>query len=300
MPAMNPAVRYFISGDSLYGGSALLLMMVAVSPWLRRQWVLRSRNVAAWLAVALMVMACPPFPWIVDTIFLVAFGLWLLAWNRSTPGQIWSGLQRTTTILMLLLVVALPASEFSHRRMPGIMGEPSDHLVVIGDSISSGVDPRVPAWPAVMQQVTGVRVTNLARPGALTIEALEMAGRLTPEDRVVLLEIGGNDLLAGIPSREFERNLEALLARLVAPGRIIVMFELPLLPHKIAYGHAQRRLAEKYGISLVPKRYFVEVLAGADGTSDGLHLSPVGTHRMASLVFEGLSQVLKAQAVRSI
>jgi hypothetical protein len=62
------------------------------------------------------------------------------------------------------------------------------------------------------------------------------------------------------------------------------MFELPLLPHKIGYGRAQRRLAQKHNVHLIPKRYFIHVLTGADATSDGLHLSQSGAHRMASLV----------------
>jgi lysophospholipase L1-like esterase len=71
------------------------------------------------------------------------------------------------------------------------------------------------------------------------------------------------------------------------------MFELPLLPHKIAYGQIQRRLATKYGVRLIPKRYFVGVIRGADATSDGLHLTNAGAHRMAALVARALSSVLK-------
>jgi hypothetical protein len=74
------------------------------------------------------------------------------------------------------------------------------------------------------------------------------------------------------------------------------MFELPLLPHRIAYGQIQRRLAAKYHISLIPKRYFIDVIGGADATSDGLHLSDAGMRRMAALVARVLSPVLKSPA----
>src|SRR5260370_32740782 len=78
------------------------------------------------------------------------------------------------------------------------------------------------------------------------------------------------------------------------PGRTMVMFELRLLPQKIAYGQIQRRLAEKYGVWLIPKRCFVEAIGGANATSDGLHLSESGAHRMAMLVAQVLSPVLKS------
>lgn len=128
-------------------------------------------------------------------------------------------------------------------------------------------------------------------------EGPDIAGKVAPEDRVVLIEIGGNDLLAGVPSATFEKSLDATLSKLAMPGRTVVMFELPLLPHKIAYGQIQRRMAAKYHVWLIPKRCFVEVIGGRDATSDGLHLSESGAHRMATLVATVLSPVLKPQMV---
>ncbi len=71
---------------------------------------------------------------------------------------------------------------------------------------------------------------------------------------------------------------------------------MPLLPNKIGYGQVQRRLAAKYRISLIPKRYFIDVISGANATSDGLHPSDTGARRMAALVAQALSPVLKSRA----
>lgn len=124
-----------------------------------------------------------------------------------------------------------------------------------------------------------------------------MAGSITPEDRIVLIEIGGNDLLSGTASAEFEHNLELLLSKLIVPGRTVVMFELPLLPNRIVYGRIQRRLASKYGVWLIPKRYLAGVIGGADTTLDGLHLSHRGTRQMALVVSKVLSPLLKTSAL---
>ncbi len=295
---MNPVVLYFVSGDSLYFGAALLLLLIGTSLYLRRRWLLRCRNAAAWAALAMIVMACPPLPWFIGAIFLGAFALWLVGANWSATGRARVRSRLVVTTVLVLLLLVLPAIELSHRRMPEIVGAPSDHLVVIGDSISSGIGLRVPAWPLVMQQMTGVTVKNLALAGADTIEAQSMAKEITPEDRVVLLEIGGNDMIAGVPPGEFAKALEALLQKVNAPGRTVVMFELPLLPHQIAYGRIQRRLAAKYGVWLIPKRFFVDVIGGANATSDGLHLSDSGAQHMAALVAQALSPVLKTATTR--
>ena len=197
--------------------------------------------------------------------------------------------------VLLVVLPALAAMELRHRRMPAVEGEPSDHLVVIGDSISAGLDARVAPWPVIMERATGVQVRNLSRPGATMTDGLALADGVTHEDHLILIELGGNDLIAGGPSDVFARGLEALLAKLAASGRTVVMFELPLLPFRIAYGQIQRRLAAKYGVPLIPKRYFTGVIAGKDATLDGLHLTDAGARRMALVVAQALSPVLRAQ-----
>jgi acyl-CoA thioesterase I len=91
-------------------------------------------------------------------------------------------------------------------------------------------------------------------------------------------------LIGDEPSSVFAQGLESILARVAVPGRTVVMFELPLLPHRISFGHIQRQLAAKHNVALIPKRFLTEVISGEDATSDGLHLTDAGAHRMALLV----------------
>lgn len=285
---MNSLLLFFVSGESLYDGAALLLLALVTSPYLGGRWPRLFRNIAVLFAITLIVLASPPVVWEIATVFLVAVASWFIAVDR--PGR-WRTAQLISALLVSVLVLAISVVELLHRSMSTLRGASNDHLVVIGDSISAGIDPRVRPWPAVFQQSTGIPVKNLARPGALAIDGPALATGLAVEDRAVLIEIGGNDLLSGVPSDEFEHGLEALAARVAAPGRTVVMFELPLLPNKVAYGRVQRRVAKKYGIALIPKRYFAAVISGI-GTSDGLHLSDIGAERMASLVAKVFSPVL--------
>lgn len=290
---MNPAALYLVSGDSLYPGAALLLVAI-VWPWspIRRLLILRS--LTTWLGIALIVMACPPISSWILIVFFVAFLLWLSTKNQVRAGSLAKQLRIAATCILLVCLFAVPVSEFLHRLMPRVSGQASDHLVVIGDSISAGIDPRTPAWPTFFQQRAGIPVQNLSRAGAGVTEALLMASQVKPQDAVVLIEIGGNDLLSGASAKEFGRALDSVLSLLSTPRRTLVMFELPLLPHKIGFGQAQRRLSAKYGVFLIPRHFFRQVLSGTDATSDGLHLSESGARRMSELVAKALSPVLEA------
>jgi lysophospholipase L1-like esterase len=292
---MSRIALYFASGESLYFGAALLLLALFAPINSKRVWMLRARNVVACVALVFMVMACPPFALVVDLIFLALFVLWLVTLNRASPSQVSMRMQRCSTLVLAILLLVLSASEFSHRRMPRIMSF-SDHLVVIGDSISSGISSPSEPWPAVFQQMCAMEVRNLARPGAQVSEGLLMAADLKESDHLVVIEIGGNDLLMGVSSDEYGKALDALLAKVAAPNRKILMFELPLLPNKIAYGQVQRRLSAKYGLTLIPKRYFAQVIGDAAGTTDGLHLSASGARHMAALVAKILSPGKSCQA----
>jgi acyl-CoA thioesterase I len=291
---MNPVGLYFVSGDSFYFGALLLTAAIVASPLLKRPWMFMARNVASWVALAMLVMACPPFSWSIDALLLALFSVWFVTTNRLGPSGMWARVRIIAASGLCLSLLTVTALEFPRRRLPLITGPSSSHLVVIGDSISSGISQHAPSWPSVLQQMTGIPVKNLAKPGARVIDGCAMAENVSPEDGVVLIEIGGNDLLSGTPSSEFERSLEMLLERLAVHGRTVVMFELPLLPNRISYGRTQRRLASKYGVWLVPKRYFVAGLGDANATLDGLHLSQNGARQMALLVERVLSPVLKS------
>jgi hypothetical protein len=169
---MSRTALYFASGESLYFGATLFLLAAVAPTFLKGAWMLRICNVVVWVALILMVMACPPFPIEVDLIFVAVFVLWSITSNQASPSPTSVRLRRGSTIALIVLLLVLTAIEFSHRRMPKIIGSASDHVVVIGDSISSGIDPHLQTWPLVLQQICGVEIRNLARPGAQVSEGL--------------------------------------------------------------------------------------------------------------------------------
>jgi acyl-CoA thioesterase I len=287
---MSPLILYFASGDSLYVGAGLLLIAIFGSTLLRRKRGRVVLSLATWLGLAMIVMASPPFAWWIDASFAALLTFWLFSENRQHPA--WVMIRRAAKILLLVWLAVFPTTELYRRSMKPIAGTPTSHLVVLGDSISAGIGDEIVPWPVLMQRQTGVVVKNLSRPGAGVAEAQLMAMEVNPNDDLIIIEIGGNDLLSDVPAERFSEGLEALLRRLARPSRIVLMFELPLLPNKVEYGQIQRRLAARYGVLLIPKHHFAAAFAGSGATSDGLHLSEIGAQRMAALAERILSPVL--------
>jgi len=295
---MNPIALYLASGESLYTGAIILLLTLLVSPFIQNKWLLRLRNLAAWIGVAMFLLACAPFAWPIYAGFIAIFLSWFIAWNLSTKND--SRAKRltraTSSAILAVSLLVLPAIELPYRNAPILTGPHHDHLVIVGDSISAGIEAGYDPWPNVFTKRTNIPVKNLARPGIGTDEAIDLAKKATPDDTLILLEIGGNDLLSNLPAADFDRQLTHLITMLDQPNRTLIMFELPLLPHKIEYGSIQRRLAAEYHIALIPKRFFIDIIGSADATSDGLHLSRSGAQHMAVFIAHLLNPILTPPA----
>jgi lysophospholipase L1-like esterase len=185
----------------------------------------------------------------------------------------------------MLCLVELP-----HHFAPTIAIHPSQPVYVIGDSISAGVGSGERLWPDVLGELSHLNVTNLAKPGATVESALAQAKDIRETNALVLVEIGGNDMLGGADSRTFYAQLDTLLEVLDSVNRQVVMFELPLPSFCNDFGKAQRILAKKHNIILIPKRYLTAVFGAKDATLDGLHLSQTG-HATLAVSINGLLEV---------
>jgi acyl-CoA thioesterase-1 len=159
-------------------------------------------------------------------------------------------------------------------------------LGIIGDSVTAGMgQQKVITWPGILADRYGVVVHDHSQMGANVASALRQAATVSSDERLVLLEIGGNDLLGETTPEGFEGGLARLLSAVFQPGRVVVMLELPLPPTYNDYGRIQRRLARRYKIFLIPKRVLLGVLQQGGTTLDTIHLTPEGHQRMADAIW---------------
>jgi len=271
----------FVSGLALFAGAALLLAALALPALRKGKAVGIVRRVLAFVGCISVALSGTPLPvWF--------YALWAAVTLAWLVGGRFLVASRPNVVIALRLAAALACLaamgvELPRQIAPHLASSKMETVYVVGDSISAGIDES-PTWPVVLARQTGRRVVNLAVPGAKTGEALEQADGVKTAPAVVVIEIGGNDMLGGTPASQFATDLDRLVHALHKPGRKLVMFELPIPPLYNRFGAAQRRVADRHGAVLIPKRLFAAVLTTPGGTTDGLHLSQTGRAKMAGIV----------------
>ncbi len=191
-------------------------------------------------------------------------------------------------LLALLLLLALEAYG----------GEPplpplADHAVILafGDSLTygTGVSPER-SYPAVLQQLSGRQVVNAGVPGEVTAEGrARLAATLQAvKPQLLLLCLGGNDMLRGVSSDEIAQNLEQMVSISREQGVPVVLLGVPrpaLLGIKLAPFYPQ--LAERLQLPLEAEA-IPAVLADDRYKSDQLHPNAAGYRRIAEAVYRQL------------
>lgn len=145
-------------------------------------------------------------------------------------------------------------------------------ILIVGDSLSSGYGVKVDAtWVALLEkklaaQGYGYRVVNASVSGETTgggrarlVRALQLH-----QPAIVILELGGNDGLRGLPLRQMRDNLEGMIAQVQAANARPVLLGMRIPPN---YGAAYTdgfhavfgALAQKHSLPLVP--FFLEGVA---------------------------------------
>lgn len=197
--------------------------------------------------------------------------------------------------LLVVWIALVLWTELPFQRWPVLNDEPHS-ILVIGDSVTAGLNDGEDTWPRKLARQVSIDVIDASQPGATLKSAFEQNGRLTGRSGLVLLEIGGNDLLEGLPVQQFEGDLARLLKEVVHPDRTVVMLELPLPPFFQEYGAIQRRQAAMNHVQMIPKRNFARVLTGDGTTVDGIHLSDHGQTQMLEVIRRLLGKGAKQES----
>jgi acyl-CoA thioesterase-1 len=177
-------------------------------------------------------------------------------------------------------------------------------LVFVGDSLGAGLHlAEHQAFPAVLQrrlvdEGLPFHLVNASVSGQTTkggVDVVTFALRQRPE--LVVIELGGNDGLRGIPVEDTERNLRAMIEAARDAGAEVALLGVQLPEN---YGeHAERFeaiypiLALEYDLVFVP-----EFLAGVGAVpemnlEDGLHPTPEGHEKLADNVIGAFRELLR-------
>lgn len=159
-------------------------------------------------------------------------------------------------------------------------------IIILGDSISAAYNMETSqSWPSLLQERLDNngythRVFNSSITGDTTQGGLSRLPRLLNKHKPALLiiELGGNDGLRGVPIDVTRANLAAMIESSQAAGAIVLLAEMRIPPnYGMTYTEQFNRtfslLKEKYGVLLIP--FLMEHVALEPGLmqADGIHPS---------------------------
>jgi len=178
-------------------------------------------------------------------------------------------------------------------------------IVAFGNSLTAGlgVEERE-NYPAKLQKKLDdagyeYRVVNAGVSGDTSAQGLNrLSAILSLKAKIVILELGANDGLRGIPVEETKRNLESIIRSLEDNGAKILLAGMKMPPnYGPLYGQAFESiftdLAKADDVHLIP--FFLEGVGGnADlNREDGIHPNARGYDIVTENVWQALKPMLR-------
>lgn len=188
---------------------------------------------------------------------------------------------------------------------------PSDRVILfLGDSITAGYGLELSqAFPALIQDKINAKgwrfkVVNAGQSGDTSASALDRLDWLLKNRvEVLVLELGGNDGLRGLPVHSTRKNLQSIIDRTKAkyPEAKIVIAGMKVPPNMGRdYGEQFEGvfadLAKKNKVALIP--FVLEGVGGVPALNlpDGIHPTAKGQQIVAANVWKALEPVLRSMA----
>ena len=185
-------------------------------------------------------------------------------------------------------------------------------IIILGDSLAEGlgVAPEQ-SYPSVLQRKLdragySYRVVNMGVSGDTTTGGLSrLPSALALEPSILVIELGGNDGLRGVPVATTRTNLERMTQAARKAGVEVMIAGMTLPPN---YGQdfirsfeaAFRDVAQKHHAQYVPS-FFQPIIEQIESRPelmqrDGIHPAPAGHELLADHLFRYLRPMLRKAA----
>ena len=171
------------------------------------------------------------------------------------------------------------------------------NIIAFGDSLVAGRGASAGRdFVSVLSDRLRVPIINAGRSGDTTETALARIDRdvLTRNPKVVLVLLGGNDFLRGVPRQQTVKNLATIVDRIRQRGSAIVLVGVSVGIFTDSYGDVYEEVARNASAGLVP-----DILAGVFGRSDlmsdPIHPNDRGYEIMADRLEPVLRDLLEEQ-----
>lgn len=163
-------------------------------------------------------------------------------------------------------------------------------VVILGDSLSYGTGAKPEeAYPVLLERATGWHIVNAGVPGDTTSGGVQRLPELleTHQPKLLLIELGGNDLLRQVSPKLVEENLKSIISQAKGLGVPVALVAIPeISPLMAAVGNLSdhplyARVAEEMDVPLVAD-VFSEVLSDRTLKADQIHPNAQGYSKVAT------------------
>lgn len=204
--------------------------------------------------------------------------------RAGSPGQQPGRRKRVIAIVIVIAVLALAAFLTFRRNLPrAARPTGGETFVAFGDSLVAGQGATAGQdFVSELSRRVGVPVINAGRNGDTTAAALERLDQdvLSLNPRVVIVLLGGNDFLRGVPKDETFRNLRAIVERIRERGSAVILVAVSVGLFSDPYSEQYEELARQGKAGLVPD-ILDDIMGHQDRMSDQIHPNDVGYRMMA-------------------
>jgi len=213
--------------------------------------------------------------------------------ERKTRMHRFIALGRSSLALLALLLVAACSH---HKEDPLPRGT---KVLALGDSLTAphGVTPDE-AWPNLLAGQTGWIVINGGVSGDTSAGALQRLPALLDEHspQLVLVTLGGNDMLRKLPQGQTVSNLGQMLTMVKARGAKAVLLATPkpsiagAVFNSLSAADFYQEVAKEHQVPLI-KDALAEVLSTTELKADQIHPNAAGHALISKKIFDALKTI---------
>lgn len=170
------------------------------------------------------------------------------------------------------------------------------NVVAIGDSLTYGYSVnRDLTYPAVLADMTGWKIINAGVNGNTSANVLGRIDTVIAQNPdLVLLSVGGNDVLRRVPSEVTAANITTAVKQLKAADIDVILIAQPYFSASALFGRASDNpiyasIAKSENVPLYSKRWS-EVISNNALKSDQIHANAAGYRYFAEGLYAYLQQ----------
>ena len=193
-------------------------------------------------------------------------------------------------LLVLCLGLSLAGCNESPRLAPiSVQGT----ILAFGDSLTYGTGVKATqSYPAVLEQLSGRKVVRSGVPGETTAEGLRRLPAVleTVVPDLVILELGGNDILRRQSLQKAKDNLAQMVKLIRGQGIEVMLVGVPefgLIPDT---AEIFQELGEELLLA-TENDVVAELMTDAAMKSDTVHFNAQGYRKMAEAIFRRLQEL---------